>query len=360
MSGNERPDVSVLMPVYNGEKFISESIESVLNQTFRNFELIIIDDCSEDQSAHIIKQYDDRRIKYFRNEKNLGQTLSLNKGIKLAKGNYIARIDQDDISDGRRLEHQLNFLESNPEYGLCGTLAKVIDATGIFFYKVSTDSNDPEYLKCKLFFENVIFHSSAFFSSRLAKKLLYDPSIKIAQDYDLWVKIVQNKKVGLINEYLVSLRKHGNNASEVLSEQTVMDIKKVLSHQLKRLDVDHNSDELELHYKMCTENLNLRDDFKLLDSWISKLVKKNIELKKYNSHYFEHFIIKKLVIALLKCSFRNRSIAIVFNGLVKYQNISLFKNFSLFRKVVYVVEFIWIDFLKKWKLLKYRVLNKPK
>ena len=112
------PLVTVLMSVYNGEKYFPETIESILNQTFTNFEFLIIDDGSSDNSIKIIESYDDPRIRLICNDENIGQTKTLNKGIKLAKGNFIARSDQDDISSSNRLFIQYNYLNNNPNFCL--------------------------------------------------------------------------------------------------------------------------------------------------------------------------------------------------------------------------------------------------
>ena len=104
--------VTVLMPVYNGEKYLAEAIESVLNQTYTNFEFLIIDDCSTDESIKIIKSFKDRRMRLIQNQKNLGQSENMNKGLQMAKGIYVARMDQDDKSYKNRLEKQLYFIRN--------------------------------------------------------------------------------------------------------------------------------------------------------------------------------------------------------------------------------------------------------
>ena len=120
------PKITVLMPVYNGEKYLKESIESILKQTFRDFEFLIINDTSTDESEKIIRSFKDSRIKLIKNEKNIGLTKSLNKGLDLAKGEYMARMDADDISLPKRLEIQVAFMDKNPKIGVIGAWAKVI------------------------------------------------------------------------------------------------------------------------------------------------------------------------------------------------------------------------------------------
>jgi glycosyltransferase involved in cell wall biosynthesis len=124
------PRISVVMSVYNGEKYLRQAIESILQQTYTDFEFIIIDDGSTDSSREIIQSYDDKRIRLVINEQNIGLTKSLNKGIRLAKGEFIARMDADDISLPQRFEKQVAYLDSHPEVGVLGTYANIIDHRG--------------------------------------------------------------------------------------------------------------------------------------------------------------------------------------------------------------------------------------
>src|ERR1017187_7276972 len=118
---NNSPYITVLMPVYNAAPFLREAIDSILNQTFKNFELLIINDGSTDNCEEIILTYKDPRIRYIKNETNIKLISTLNKGIKLSKGKYIVRMDADDISFPDRIEKQVNYMETNPAIALCGT-----------------------------------------------------------------------------------------------------------------------------------------------------------------------------------------------------------------------------------------------
>lgn len=116
---NSVPRVTVLMPVYNVEKYVKEAIESVLNQSYKNFQLLILDDCSTDDTAGIVKSFTDTRIRYYRQEKNVGLAENLNSGVELSDTEYLARMDGDDISVPTWLEKQILFLDAHPEIGLC-------------------------------------------------------------------------------------------------------------------------------------------------------------------------------------------------------------------------------------------------
>ena len=123
----KNPKVAVLMSVYNGEKYLREAINSILSQTFNDFEFLIINDGSTDGTADILKSYTDSRIKIINNEKNIGLTKSLNKGLKIAKGEYIARQDADDISMPERLKEEVAFLEIHKDYAVVGTFVKILN-----------------------------------------------------------------------------------------------------------------------------------------------------------------------------------------------------------------------------------------
>jgi len=143
-----KPTVSVLMPVFNGEQFLRPAMNSILNQTFTDFEFIIVDDGSTDHSREILNSYTDSRVRLICNESNIGLTDSLNRGLEAASGNYIARMDQDDISLPERLAKQVAFMDSHPEVGVCGTWAKDIDQTDSTTPGHSSDN--PMLLKASL------------------------------------------------------------------------------------------------------------------------------------------------------------------------------------------------------------------
>src|SRR4030043_631295 len=183
------PKISVIMSVYNNDSCIRKSVESILKQTFENFEFIIVNDCSTDKSSEILKEYakKDKRVRIMPNKKNIGLTKSLNKALDLAKGEYIARQDADDISLPERLRLQVSFLDSNPNVFLLGTNA-------FFFYK------DKKFIKgtvCgiknsrdRLLKRNYIIHSSIMF--RRNPKMRYREKFYYSQDYDLYLNILSN------------------------------------------------------------------------------------------------------------------------------------------------------------------------
>lgn len=211
------PKVSVVMSVYNGELFLATAIDSILNQTFTDFEFIIIDDGSTDQTATILEEYkqQDKRILLIQNKTNIGLTKSLNKGLYLAKGKYIARQDVDDYSAPERLAIQIDYLEKNTHIKLLGSAYNVVE-DGI--YKIThrqplTDSA----IRFQMLFHNAFCHSSVMFEKELITteniSLSYDENLHYTQDYDLWCRLLQYTKVANLSQPLVTVGKHNNRIS---------------------------------------------------------------------------------------------------------------------------------------------------
>lgn len=210
--------VSVLMSVFNGERFLRESIESVLNQTFQDFEFIVIDDGSTDDTANILANYEDSRLRCHRNRENLGLTRSLNKGLAISTGKYIARQDADDRSKQTRLEKQVARMESNPKLGLLGTFYDIIDANGEFLSAIEPPTDNAQ-LQEELLSHNQFSHGSVMFR-RTALALSGDyRSLPIAQDYDMWLRIAEHFEIENLDEPLYEYRFHNEAISVNKLEQ---------------------------------------------------------------------------------------------------------------------------------------------
>ena len=203
----DAPVISVVMSVYNGQKYLRESIDSILEQTYKNFEFIIINDGSEDNSLDMLLEYQarDPRITIV-NQNNVGLTRSLNKGVKLAASEYIARQDADDISLPTRLEKQLNYMVNHPEVAVIGCLGDVFNINGVL-----RTSRDPRYsrkgIKRHLASKNLFMHGSAMMrKSCLAKVGFYREFFRHSQDYDLWLRLSQYFDIDILPEHLYQYR----------------------------------------------------------------------------------------------------------------------------------------------------------
>lgn len=208
--------VSFLMPTYNSGQFITETLDSIIQQTYQDWELIAVDDCSTDNTLHILEEYSkqESRIKVFKLERNLGQTYALNFGLVRCRGEYIARIDNDDVCSPERIETQRRFLDSNPDYGMCGSFATIINEKSEEVGSISYLLTSNKDLQKRIKIDNQFLHSSVF----IRKEILdlcggYDTLLKYPQDYKLWIQISRISKVANIPEYLIKYRVQNTNAS---------------------------------------------------------------------------------------------------------------------------------------------------
>lgn len=216
MNISNHPRITVLMPVYNCELYIKESIDSILNQTFSDFEFIIIDDASTDETLSIIRSYDDNRIKLIKKPLNTGYTNSLNHGLSIAKGEYIARMDGDDISLPERFAKQVAFLDTNPETVLIGTFFKIIGRD-----KIITVPEYHDAIKLAMLKDCCIAHPTVIIRKSCLDKfsLIYDEKKEPAEDYDLWTRLLAVGKLHNLQEVLLHYRVHSSQVSHKRNEQ---------------------------------------------------------------------------------------------------------------------------------------------
>jgi glycosyltransferase involved in cell wall biosynthesis len=274
--------ISVVMAAYNAESTIVEAIESILSQTYKMFEFIIINDGSIDKTEEIIKRYKDKRIVYIKNNENLKLIASLNKGLEIAKGKYIARMDADDISNKNRLQKQFEFMEKNPEIGISGCQLELFgDHTGFMNYSIEDEDIKLDLLITSTFGNNaVIFRNDIF-----RKNNLYFPEGYIhAEDYKLWTLWSKYSKMGNLDIVLVKYRSHNESISnkyKIEQRYTRNRIRKeYLESIFKEIDYIH------------VENFYSKPSFKRVKASIY-FIKKNNENGHFNKIKFED-IIKKL------------------------------------------------------------------
>jgi glycosyltransferase involved in cell wall biosynthesis len=199
------PKISVIMSVYNCDKYVREAILSILDQSFSDFEFIIINDGSTDKSREIIESIKDERVILINNQ-NKGLTKSLNEAVKLSKGEFIARMDADDISLKDRFEKQINFLNLNLDISMCGAWADFIDADENFLKTYKRPITDKE-IKKKIIFHNPFIHSTVMIRKEIFSKVgLYNESFRFAQDYELWTRVVSKFKTANLSEVLLKYR----------------------------------------------------------------------------------------------------------------------------------------------------------
>jgi glycosyltransferase involved in cell wall biosynthesis len=223
------------MSVWNGERYLCQAIESILNQTFRDFEFLIINDGSTDRSRDIILSYTDNRIRLIDNKTNLGLTISLSRGLELARGDYIARQDTDDVSLPDRILKQVSFLDNHLEVGLLGTWTRAFDERGVFVSEWRTPLND-SLIRWSLLFGTCIAHPSVMMRrSAIEQAGGYHPWALYAEDYDLWCRMSLQTQIANLPEFLVWRRVHSYSVSVTYSEQQDETDRQVMRREIQRI-----------------------------------------------------------------------------------------------------------------------------
>lgn len=241
---NSQPKVSVLMPVYNGELYIREAIDSILNQTFSDFELIIIDDCSTDGSVAVIKTYTDSRIRLFTNPVNKGVSFTTNYGNKLARAEYVARMDCDDISLPQRLAKQVQYLDRHPEIAIVGTQNISIDTDGkiVPAQDMFPRPAAPSSIRWTASYECPFIHSSVMYRKQIlpGKVGEYDENLKMGEDYEMWLRLLHhNYNLANLKEVLIEYRIHPKSAMNSISIFTrIKSVDSIKKHYLDALIPD--------------------------------------------------------------------------------------------------------------------------
>lgn len=272
----KEPKVTILMSVYNGEKYLKEAVDSILNQTFQDFEFIIINDASTDGTLDILKSYSDTRIKIHTNKKNLGVAKSLNVGLKIAKGEYIARQDSDDISMPERLALQVDFLDRHPAYAVVGVFPKVIyeHSDKIRYGQRPVEDIDiRKTLKAK----NCIVHGSAMIRMKCLLDVgLYDESMANSEDYELWLRLSKKYAFRNIAKFLYVLRLHNKNLDTgyMIEQQIFVAFGKIKNNS-------SNAEEATEHFLNTIaryRSIHLKN--KIIFIWIRRLTFKKISVYK--------------------------------------------------------------------------------
>ncbi|GAB4339685.1 MAG: hypothetical protein Kow0099_14980 [Candidatus Abyssubacteria bacterium] len=242
MANKGNPEVSVVMGVYNGERYVRQAVESVLRQTFRDFEFIIIDDGSTDGTAEIIRGFDDPRIRIITNVRNEGLTRCLIKGCEEARGRYIARMDADDVSYPHRFQRQVEFLEANPDCAVVGTQCFFIDDKGNERARSSYACSHEE-IKEDVWKRSPFAHGSVMMvKSRYEECGGYREPFRFAQDYDLWLRLLEKHNGANVPEVLYRLRYHRDSVT--LKRICLQSRYAELARQFARMRAETGSDPL--------------------------------------------------------------------------------------------------------------------
>lgn len=235
MDNNLNKKVSVNICTYNNAQFLPQAIDSVLNQNYKEIEIIIVDDCSTDNTSEILREYSEKnsRIKVHRNPQNLGINKSRNKALSLSTGDYIAVLDSDDYwIEKDKLVKQIGFLESNPKFAVVGTFAKIVDRDGSDISQIIGETNSEKIYQFMLM-KNPIVHSSAMFR-RSSLNSGYSEKYNIWEDYAAMLEIGLTSKITNLPFFGVSYRKHQKNISKKNKIKNVVTYQKIINNYRKK------------------------------------------------------------------------------------------------------------------------------
>lgn len=274
-TSSERPFISVLLPVYNGADYLEEAIESILNQTYKNFEIIIINDGSTDDSVSIVKQFNDTRVRYYEQE-NHGLAYTLNRAIKLSRGKYLARQDQDDISLPERFEKQIAFMEAHPKVGMIGTWASILENKNLP-KRSHKHSSSSLILKFELLFNNPFVHSSILIRKQALDEVgaySTDTSRQPPEDYELWSRIARKFEISNIPEILHIYRNVPNSMSRDATNPLLDKVIKIsaenITHVLGKENINPDIMNLVLMTHNALNKISGKPNFKRMVSILNK------------------------------------------------------------------------------------------
>ncbi len=329
---NASPTVSVVMPMHNSSAFVAETIDSILAQTFTDFEFIIIDDGSRDNSVELVKRYMDPRIRLLTNRTNLGIVATRNRGIDEARGEFIAVIDSDDIALPERLALQVEYLRSHPDTGLCGTWFQIISSSGKFLKNIRF-SVTPNGIRSHMLVQNCFCHSTVMIRTELAKQEHYAEEFPVAEDYEFIYRISRRTGIDNLSVCTTKYRKHAGNISSVKRQLMFLATIDLNRRFLTDLGIPFTEGELWTHaHALYYNDTVFQTEASLddLEDWIRKFT----QFVRGNNGYDEKVLLALLmerwvVICMKKKAYRKLWV----NGLIRQAPLTyMSKIFKKFRK----------------------------
>ncbi|SVC63205.1 uncharacterized protein METZ01_LOCUS316059, partial [marine metagenome] len=300
---NNKPRISILMPVFNEEKYIFESVNGILQQSYKKFELIIINDASSDNTLSILSDFNDKRIRIFSNLDHLGITKSLNIGLEKCRGNFIARMDADDICTTDRLALQYNYLIENPNIDVVGCNAVSISENGELTERARLPSKDKK-IKWQLLFSTPILHPTVMIRSKVFIQFgVYNSVLSVAQDFDLWCRISSHVHFHNLPQVLYKLRIHSNSGSNIHKEAQEQNREKILLNHIKKLTKkNYRQSDIKIFYSFRAKKYFHYNQFRVAVKILKELKEaflKNID----NSQSYENYLNRSIAWLFLQPAF---------------------------------------------------------
>lgn len=273
--------VTVFLPVYNGSKYLNETIESVLNQTIKEFDFLIVNDASTDNSEDVILSFNDSRIIYHLNEKNLGSIGAPVMGMNMCKTEYIARIDQDDIWLPAKLEKQIKIMDENSNIGICGTSIELFgDKEGIKLFPITN-----EHLKVGFLFFCCMSHPSVVFRKSFLDNtgVSYNEAYQLADDYKMWIDCIDLTQIYNIPEPLVRYRQHEEQICSIANATKQIEVQnRIRLEMLERISANFTDKEKNFHINQFVEGkIESINDYKKFVKWGQIICFRNYKDGKY-------------------------------------------------------------------------------
>jgi len=347
------PKISVLISAYNHQKFVAKTIQSVLDQTFQDFEILITNDNSTDKTLDIIKSFSDPRIKLFENNINLGMVVNTNNMIKMAKGDYIAIINSDDYWELTKLEKQINFFQNNPNYGACFTLVKMVDEENKIIKNPKKnpfkfyDFSKEQFLNYFFFNDNFLCYPSVLIKKNVLEEInFFNPSFIILLDIDAWIRILlKGYEIKILPEILTNFRLMNNEqnlSGRNLKTKAInfVEARRLLNNYCSIKNYQEFIKIFPDYSELSISDKNLECYYYLIDFFYKKYYSKNnylnkkiksflIELiyeKTYENHKFFNTLIDKNILDYKKYSsiIRANLFFEYFKKMQKYKNIIVF------------------------------------
>lgn len=288
------PTVSVVIPVYNSADTLAEAMESILAQTYRNFELLILDDGSTDSSADIASSLAarDGRIRLIR-QSNQGKSAAATRALHDAAGEFVAIMHSDDIALPQRIEKQLAFMRARPEIDLCGTGFEMFGAISTIIHVES----DPDLIRAMFLFSNMLAHSSVMMRRAVAQIVQYDPTYTFAEDYELWTRLSLRYRISNVNEILLRYRVTTHHTSDNYNKNIVADARRAQHAYLRMCGFAPDERQLAAHDGLAWRQL-IPDAEHLNDAaeWLTTIWQHNQKTKQFKPEALKKAMESKLAL----------------------------------------------------------------
>jgi len=287
---NSQPLVSVLMPVYNAEKHLREAVDSILNQSYRNVEFVIVNDGSTDGSEDIIRSYTDPRIRLLLNAENKGLIYSLNYGISACQGAYIARMDADDVCMQKRIAEQVAFMEQHPAIGVCGCDYTQFSDEGEQAFRALSEHDE---ILSQMIFNSSVVHPSLMLRRAVLQDFdpVFNPGYHHSEDYELWSKLILHTRFSAVHQLLFRYRIHPAQVTQKHSAQQQLSASRVRKELLAKLGFTYTEQEVELLSQMAAHRLfDKKEQLDLLEQFLKRLIAQNDQSKRIAPGIFQEVL----------------------------------------------------------------------